>query len=131
MSGTWACEATGIAGENVPAAVPFTINLKLNGTALSGSIVSMMGGGSISSGSYNPTDGAFTVAMNIGKNNVTLTGTIKAGEVSGSWASGDQTGPFKGKRTVVGSGGKADDKAASDKPSEDVKIDLEDMDNAA
>ena len=129
VSGTWACEATGIAGENVPAAVPFTVNLKLNGTALSGSIVSMMGGGSISSGSYNASDGSFTIAMSLGKNDVTLTGTIKGGEVSGSWASGGQTGPFKGKRTVVGSGGKPDDKAepASDKPSEDVKIDLENM----
>lgn len=127
ISGTW--EGTGTGGPE-GANIPFTLNLKLaaNGN-VSGSIVSAMGSGPVA-GAFDKATGQLTFSLSLEGAAVSLTGTVKGEEVSGTWTAGDQNGTWTAKRTGKGAGGgDGDDKEAEGdkdkKDAKELKIDLE------
>ncbi|MCC6678507.1 MAG: PD40 domain-containing protein [Phycisphaerales bacterium] len=127
VSGTW--EGAGTGGPE-GANIPFTLNIKLAPDgAVSGSIVSAMGSGSIA-GTYDKATGQLTFTLALEGAAVTMTGTVKGEEISGTWTAGEQNGTWTAKRTAKGApGGNGDDKngdAAKDKKdAKELKIDLE------
>ena len=120
VSGTWVGTASVPAGDN-QANIPFTLIVKLGADkSLTGSIVSAMGQGAISNGSYDKDSGSITFNIAMGGVAATLTGKITGEEASGTWTAGDESGKWQCKRTSKGSasasrdGDKADDKKKED-----------------
>ncbi len=138
VSGTWEGKATG-QGEGFPAeGVPFTLSISVadDGT-VTGSVTSAMGSGGVTSGKYDKSSGRIEMTFTIGEKVITMTGTLKAGEASGTWTASDgAAGEWSCKRTAGEAGGadgdKKDDgdKADKDKPKE-VKIDLDGFERRA
>ncbi len=136
LSGTWEGKATG-QGENFPPqgiAFSMTLNLHPDGK-VTGSVSAPYGGGSVN-GTFDKAGGAITLSITVGQTTITLTGTVKGDELTGTWQATDgSSGDFSCRRTVKGAGGAND--ASGDKPAkaEDkpkaIKIDLEDMERRA
>lgn len=133
VSGTWQATATADGAGLPPGGIAFTLNLKVGADgSVSGSVVSAMGSGKISQGTYDRSSGALSITITVGQAAVTMNGTVKNGEVSGTWTAPDGTnGKFSGRRTSGSAGG--DDKAAgADKEkAKEVKIDLEGLEGRA
>jgi tricorn protease-like protein/C-terminal processing protease CtpA/Prc len=139
ISGTWEGRATGGGGDFPPGGLPFTLHLKRGGDgALSGTLTSGMGNGPVTGGTFDIASGALSLTIQIGDAAATLVGTVKAGEVSGTWQHGEGKGDWTAKRTASdgGGGGGGGDKdeekkeAKKEKP-KDVLIDLEGFESRA
>lgn len=128
VSGTWDCMVTG--GQNLPpGGLPFKLNLTIGADGkVTGSVTSAMGSGGLT-GTYDKGSGLINITISVAQQTVSMTGTIKGQEVSGTWSVGNESGAWSGKRTsgpAAGGGGAASGGADASKPGEvkEVKIDL-------
>ncbi len=97
VSGAWTVM---IEGPNMPQSFPLAIELKLEeGGRLTGNVQMMRDEVDISEGSYDPSSGAVALKFaGMRGSEVTLTGTISAGELKGSFESEMFSGSFSGSR---------------------------------
>ena len=133
LSGSWEGKATG-QGENFPAegmTFSMTLNLHPDGK-VTGTMSTPRGNGSIN-GTFDKPSGTVTLTVTVGQTTITMTGSVKGDDVSGTWeASDNATGEFSCRRTGKGAGGSAEpDKAAEADKTKPVKIDLDDMERRA
>jgi tricorn protease-like protein/C-terminal processing protease CtpA/Prc len=136
LTGTWAGQATGN-GEGVPpGGIPITLTLILHddGT-VTGSIQSVMGGGSVSDGKFDKTNGQFSFSASVGRGgNVSISGTVNGEEMTGNWTTGNSSGTLTAKRTSKAAPAEAAAKAgdsASKDAAKDVKIELDGFERRA
>lgn len=134
VSGTWEADASG--GELPPGGLVFTLKFKLSADGkLTGTVSSVMGEGE-GSGTYDRGSGALEFTANVGGGNVTLSGTVKGEEASGTWTVNDDSGKWTARRTArpepeekadkddePGDDKKPDEKAADDKTGDGKKPD--------
>ncbi len=126
VSGKW----DGTLRGNVPelaAGLPIVLNLKLGeGGVVSGSIVSMMGSGAIN-GKYDKATGELSFSVSVGPRVVTMAGTLKDGQITGTWSVAEDKGEWTAKRSAAaGPEDKASEsKSDSGEKPKEVKIDFE------
>jgi tricorn protease-like protein/C-terminal processing protease CtpA/Prc len=134
VSGTWEGKATG--GQDFPPdGIPFTMKIKLGeGKSCRVTVTSAMGTGE-GSGTYDKETGAFTCSFGMGDVTVTLTGTIKGQEATGTWTVEDEQGQWTARRTTPDAGpngnGNGEKKNGKDEKVKEVKIDLEGLEDRA
>ncbi|MBM4107419.1 MAG: hypothetical protein FJ255_01160 [Phycisphaerae bacterium] len=135
VSGTWEGTAT---GGNLQQPIPVSLIIRMQPDgSVSGTVVSPMGQGGISSGSFDKASGTLTLSVAIGDAVATITGVIKGEEISGSWSAGEMSGSWSGRRT--GKPGAQPDAEKKDEPKKDdrkdeakeVKIELEGFEERA
>ncbi|MEK6701400.1 MAG: PDZ domain-containing protein [Planctomycetota bacterium] len=132
VSGKWEGTVKGNAPE-LAGGLPIVMNLKLAGDGtLSGTITSMMGSGSVT-GKYDKTTGEITMTITVGQRSVSLTGTLKDGQITGTWAVAEDKGEWTAKRSApAGPDDKpADTKSDSGEKPKEVKIDFEGLERRA
>jgi len=131
ISGSWSGQATG-SGENFPpGGLAFTLNLKVAPDgSVTGSVVSAMGAGSISSGTYDKSTGQLAISITVGDQNATFSGTMKDGQGSGTWSAGGASGNWTASRSSSVAGDTPAD-AKKNEPPKEVKIDLDGMERRA
>jgi len=136
LSGTWEAKATG--GTLPPDGLSFTFKFTLAADGkVTGSMSSPMGTGE-GTGTFNKETRELDFSANIGGEDVSLKGTFKGEEATGTWTVGDQAGDWTAKRTAAAEGAaksdddsKSDDKKPDDKKDDkkdekkELKIDLE------
>jgi tricorn protease len=134
VSGRYSGTVTGI--PQMPSGVPFTMNLTLSGTNLSGTVTTAMGTANVS-GTFDPASGSVTLNLSMNDVSGTITGTIKNGEFDGRFQVADTSGTITGKRTSAAGASSADaskDDKKSDAASGAVKpfeIDFEGLEQRA
>ncbi len=136
VSGTWEGAARGPTFE---APVPFTLRLRLQPDgSVTGSVVSPMGEGQISSGSFDKATGALTITVAIGETLATITGVVKGEEAEGTWTAGETSGTWTARRTARPASPPESEKQppsakpqpAKDEPKE-IRIDLDGFEERA
>lgn len=135
LSGTWEGASQ---GEGLPpGGLPFTMTLKLSNGNVTGSILSMMGGGGVS-GTFEKSAGNLTITISLDVGGSALvSGTVKGEEFSGTWSAGDGSGTITARRTAKssppaeGEKGKDEKPDAKDSKAKELKIDLEGFERRA
>ncbi|MGQ0628598.1 MAG: S41 family peptidase [Phycisphaerales bacterium] len=135
VSGTYNGKVEGNV-EGFPAnGLPIAMTLRVSADgSVSGKISSLMGSGPLT-GTYDKASGELNVTVSVGRGSVTLKGSVKDGQASGTWSLGEQSGNWSANRTAPAEN---DDKEASgqggDKPAakggksektKELKIDIE------
>lgn len=116
VSGVWSCSTKMPGPEGRQIDVNFTLTLQLAADGkVTGSLTSVVGGSSISSGSFDKASGTITLAFSFNNAQVTISGTIAGEEGSGTWTAGNATAEWSGKRTSKGGAASADSDKTSDK----------------
>ena len=137
LSGTWSGQATGNAEGMPPGGVPITMHLTLHEDgSVTGTVSSVMGGGSITSGKYSKSTGELNLTVTLGKAAVVIAGKISGDDFTGTFTVEQANGTVTARRTTKGgpgSGGdgKSGDAKGKDAPAKDVKIDLENFERRA
>ncbi len=126
VSGIWQCSTKmpGPEGRQIDVIFMLTLELAADGK-VSGSISSIVGSTSISSGSFDKASGTITLAFSFNDAAVTMTGTVKGEEASGSWSTGNAAADWTAKRTSKGAGGDKSDESDA-KEGKDAKKDEKD-----
>jgi tricorn protease-like protein/C-terminal processing protease CtpA/Prc len=132
VSGTW----TGTVKGSIPelaGGLPLTLNLSLEGEKVSGSISTVMGGGSIS-GTFNKTTGELSLEFDVNGAKISMKGTISGADAKGTWSGAGpggnpMTGDWNATRSkAADKGGAADKEEKKDEKKDDakeVKIDFD------
>ncbi|QOJ01505.1 MAG: PD40 domain-containing protein [Phycisphaeraceae bacterium] len=125
VSGSWAGTVKGSGGPFPPGGLPITMTMTLGeGGSVSGSISSVMGVGSFT-GSYAKETGRIEITVTVGPSVVTMSGTLKDGQITGTFQAGEMVGEWNATRSAKaagetkdeakGEGGKKDDAKAAEK----------------
>jgi len=133
VSGTWSLSLVSDQFGGAPVEMTMSLTVSPDGS-MSGSISSPMGTASLS-GSYTKASGEFTGTVTTDQGmSVSITGKITNGSMEASLSAEGFTGTLTGTRTAPAGAGDDDnggDKAKSDKPAEEVKIDLDGFERRA
>lgn len=126
VSGTWDCMVTG--GQNIPpGGLPFKMTISIADGKVTGTVTSAMGSGGLT-GTFDKSSGTLNISISVANQSVTMTGTVKGQEVSGTWTVGNESGAWNGKRTsgpaASGGGASAGSDATKADAVKEVKIDL-------
>ena len=134
LTGRWQGTATGGEGSNIPpGGVMFTMDLKLDGDKVTGTLTSVVGSGPLT-GSFDAATGTLTVTMPIPDGVAEIQGKVTGDNAAGTWKHGAAQGQWTATRSAVAgaaepaksddpAGGKPDAKA--DKKDEPLKIETD------
>lgn len=128
VTGSWSGTATG----SMPPfqqGVPVSLKLSLDKDGKVTGTFSYAGGAGSLSGNYDKDSGKISLSFEVNGAAGSLAGTLKNGEIKGTWNVGDQDGQWTAKRASTGdgdkAGGKDDDTDKSKDKKKDIKIDFE------
>lgn len=100
ISGSWAGTAQGVPQAAGP--IPFTVTIKLlPGNRVEGDISSFMGAATFT-GTFDRASGRLRMSAAIQGAEVIFEGTLRAGEITGTWTVGDLSGAWTASRTKAG-----------------------------
>jgi tricorn protease-like protein len=137
VTGTWSGTVKG----NIPelaGGLPITLKLQLEGDKVSGSVTTMMGGGS-ASGTFDKASSELSLEIDVNGMKVSFKGTITGNDAKGTWSGpGPDGAPMSGDWTATRAkssgkdGTKADDKKDEKKDEiKEVKIDFDGLEARA
>jgi len=95
LTGSWECTSHGSSQGDMP----FTLYLEQNKEVVTGSVSSPMGGTEISSASYKKK--ILEIEIDTPDRNYKLTGSLKKGQLSGTWSSDNEKGTWEGKKAAA------------------------------
>ncbi|MDE3178064.1 MAG: hypothetical protein KGM47_00270 [Acidobacteriota bacterium] len=96
LTGTWTCISHG--GENGD--MNFTLYMEQNGQNVTGSVSSQLGDADFASASFKGNQ--LTITIDGDSDTYTLTGTLKAGKLAGTWSTNNSghKGAWEGKKSA-------------------------------
>ncbi len=132
LTGKW--EGTVSGPDMPPGGLPFTMELTLgeDGSTVTGSLQSMMGGASVEGGSFDKASGALRFTMNIESTSVSFDLQVKGESISGKATAEGQSMNISASRTRQGPAGAGEEGSGeSEEAVEVVEINLEDFESRA